>query len=291
MMKKIKHIQWSARKTRDCIYLPSEFDTKYSRGVLGLVTGSTTYPGAAVLTSSAALATGIGMVRFQPVRAPLSLSRKNLVESLVLHSSPEVVTKPGAVTAWLLGSGVANSGGLHTLLRQRDMAREIDDQVPLVLDAGALHLTGKTRTPTLITPHAGELAVLLNSRGVEVSSAKISAHPDEWVVFASKKLRVSVLLKGSKTYLSDGAEIIEMPRATPWLATAGTGDVLAGIVGAVVASNSRSIMEGAMSIIKAGASGAFIHAKAADFASFGGPISAQQISHKISEVINKIIRS
>ncbi|NBY38157.1 MAG: hypothetical protein EBQ63_00950 [Actinobacteria bacterium] len=145
MSKKTGHIEWSARKTKKYIYRPHEFDSKYSRGVLGLITGSTTYPGAAVLTASAAMATGIGMVRFQPVRSPFNLSKRNFVESLVLGSSPEVVVKSGDVSAWLLGSGVANSGGVNTWLRQRDITRAIHDHVPLVLDAGALHLAGKSK--------------------------------------------------------------------------------------------------------------------------------------------------
>ena len=289
MSKKTEHIEWSARKTKKYIYHPNEFDSKYSRGVLGLITGSTTYPGAAVLTASAAMATGIGMVRFQPVRSPFNLSKRYFVQSLVLGSSPEVVVKKGAVSAWLLGSGVANSGGVNTWLRQRDFTRAIHDHVPLVLDAGALHLAGKSKSPTLITPHVGELAALMCARGENVSSVKIAAQPDVWVKQASEKLGVSVLLKGSVTYLSDGDEVIELPKATPWLATAGTGDVLAGIIGAIVASNSQSIMDGTMSIIEAGASGAFIHERAAEKASNGGPISAAKINENIAQVISSII--
>jgi hydroxyethylthiazole kinase-like uncharacterized protein yjeF len=289
MSKETGHIKWSARKTKKYIYIPNAFDSKYSRGVLGLVTGSTTYPGAAVLTASAAMTTGVGMVRFQPVRSPFNPSKRNLVETLVIGSSPEVVVKKGPVTAWLLGSGVANSGGVNTWLRQRDFTRALHNHVPLVLDAGALHLAGKSKSPTLITPHAGELAALMSARGEKVSSAKIAAQPDEWVKRASEKLGVSVLLKGSVTYLSDGDEIIELPKATPWLATAGTGDVLAGIIGAIVASNSQSIMDGTMSINEAGASGAFIHARAAEKASNGGPVSAVKINEKIAQVISSII--
>ena len=127
------------------------------------------------------------------------------------------------------------------------------------------------------------------ARGENVSSVKIAAQPDEWVKRATEKLGVSVLLKGSITFLADGERVIEMPRATPWLATAGTGDVLAGIIGAIVACNSKDIVDGTMSIIEAGASGAFIHARAAEKASNGGPISAVKINEKIAQVIPSII--
>ena len=88
---------FTARDAAQCIITPSDLDHKYSRGVLGLITGSAQYPGAAVLTTSAALATGLGMARFH--------SSSGLAH-LVLHDAPETVVQPGPVTAWLAGSGI-----------------------------------------------------------------------------------------------------------------------------------------------------------------------------------------
>ena len=88
---------WKARDAKKCIIIPSELDNKYSRGVLGVITGSAKFPGAAVLSTASASATGLGMIRFH--------SNSGLAH-LVLHSNPEVVVQPGAVTAWLAGSGI-----------------------------------------------------------------------------------------------------------------------------------------------------------------------------------------
>ena len=83
---------FTSRDAARCIIVPSDLDHKYSRGVLGVITGSAQYPGAAVLTTAAASATGLGMIRFH--------SSSGLAH-LVLHTSPEVVVQPGPVTAWL----------------------------------------------------------------------------------------------------------------------------------------------------------------------------------------------
>ena len=141
---------WSSKDAARCIVIPSDLDNKYSRGVLGIITGSAQYPGAAVLTTSAALATGLGMARFH--------SSSGLAH-LVLHQSPEVVVQPGPVTAWLAGSGIHHKkySDFTTFLRHRWFTLLNRQTVPTVLDAGALHLAGKLEQPTLITPHAGEL--------------------------------------------------------------------------------------------------------------------------------------
>ena len=104
--------KWTARDTAKCIIIPSDLDHKYSRGVLGVITGSAQYPGAAVLTSSAASATGVGMIRFH--------SSSGLAH-LVLHSTPSVVVQPGKVTAWLMGSGIETKkySDFTTWLRHR----------------------------------------------------------------------------------------------------------------------------------------------------------------------------
>jgi hydroxyethylthiazole kinase-like uncharacterized protein yjeF len=273
---------WRARDVKKCIIVPSELDNKYSRGVLGIITGSAKFPGAAVLTSASASATGLGMIRFH--------SNSGLAH-LVLHSNPEVVVQPGAVTAWLAGSGIDSKrySDLTTWLRHRWFSLLSKQSVPTVLDAGALHLAGTFDQPTLITPHAGELARLLTQRGITVTAEAIEGNPKKWAVIASEKLKVVVLLKGSHTIVADGDSIIELPVSTSWLATAGSGDVLAGIVGALISTNYIEILNDRNRLSEVAASAAYIHNSAALLASRDAPISAPQIIECIPDVIRKIM--
>jgi hydroxyethylthiazole kinase-like uncharacterized protein yjeF len=273
---------WRARDVKKCIITPSELDNKYSRGVLGVITGSAKYPGAAVLTVASASATGLGMIRFH--------SNSGLAH-LVLHSNPEAVVQPGPVTAWLAGSGIDSRrySDFTTWLRHRWFTLISKQSVPTILDAGALYLAGKFDQPTLITPHAGELARLLTQRGITVTSEAIEGNPKKWAITASEKLGVVVLLKGSQTVVADGDSIIELPVSTPWLATAGSGDVLAGIVGALVATNYIEILNDRNRLSEVAASAAFIHNSAALLASRDAPITSTQIIGCIPDVIRKIM--
>jgi NAD(P)H-hydrate repair Nnr-like enzyme with NAD(P)H-hydrate dehydratase domain len=101
---------------------------------------------------------------------------------------------------------------------------------------------------------------------------------------------VTVLLKGSKTVVAQGDFVISLPRATPFLATAGSGDVLAGIIGALVATNYIEILNDSKRLAHVAATGAFIHNQAALLASQGGPITASDISLHIQEVIRKLLK-
>jgi hydroxyethylthiazole kinase-like uncharacterized protein yjeF len=274
--------QWSSKDAARCIIVPSELDHKYSRGVLGIITGSAQYPGAAVLTTSAACATGLGMARFH--------SSSGLAH-LVLHQCPEVVVQPGPVTAWLAGSGIDQKkySDVTTFLRHRWFALLRAQSVPTVLDAGALHLAGKLSQPTLITPHAGELSLLLARHGITVSSELIEADPITWAKKTSELLDVTVLLKGARTIVAQGDLVIALGKATSYLATAGSGDVLAGIIGALVATNYIEILNSRERLAEVAATGAYIHNQAALLASRGAPISASQISPHINEAIRKIL--
>lgn len=275
--------KWTARDAAKCIITPSDLDHKYSRGVLGVITGSARFPGAAVLSTAAASATGIGMIRFH--------SSSGLAH-LVLHSTPSVVVQPGKVTAWLVGSGIESKkfADITTWMRHRWYKLTTLQSVPTVLDAGALHLAGSLEQPTLITPHSGELSKLLISRGVQVTPEAIEGDPKKWVQIAAETLGVTVLLKGSTTYVANDSVLIQLPVATPWLATAGTGDVLAGIIGALVATNTIEILNDYNHLAAVAATGAFIHARAADAASNGGPINAEAIIGCIPRVITQLIK-
>jgi hydroxyethylthiazole kinase-like uncharacterized protein yjeF len=275
--------KWTAKDASRCIITPSDLDHKYSRGVLGIITGSARFPGAAVLTSSAASVTGLGMIRFH--------SSSGLAH-LVLHTTPSVVVQPGKVTAWLVGSGIESKkySDFTTWLRHRWFKLTTLQSVPTVLDAGALHLAGSLEQPTLITPHSGELSRLLVARGVQVTSEAIEGDPKKWVQIAADTLGVTVLLKGSTTYVANDSTLIQLPVATPWLATAGSGDVLAGIIGALIATKTVEILNDYEQLAKVAATGAFIHARAAESASNGGPINAEAIIKFIPSVISQLIK-
>lgn len=275
--------KWSARDSAKCIIKPSDLDNKYSRGVLGVITGSAKYPGAAVLSTAAASATGIGMIRFH--------SSSGLAH-LVLHATPSVVVQPGKVTAWLAGSGIDSkrNSDITTWLRHRWYKLLKLQTVPTILDAGALHLAGSLAQPTLITPHSGELSKLLTARGISVTLEAIEGDPKKWVQAAAETLKVTVLLKGATTYVANETMIIELPVATPWLATAGTGDVLAGIIGALVATNTVEILNDHQNLLYLAATAAFIHASAAEKQSQGGPINAEGIIKSIPDVIAHLLK-
>lgn len=275
--------KWSARDAAKCIITPSDLDHKYSRGVLGLITGSAQFPGAAVLTTAAASATGVGMVRFH--------SSSGLAH-LVLHTTPSTVVQPGKVAAWLVGSGIdaKKYSDFTTWLRHRWFKLIRLQSVPTILDAGALSLAGSLEQPTVITPHSGELARLLSARGVQVTAEAIEGDPKKWVQNAAETLGVTVLLKGATTYVANDELLIQLPVATPWLATAGSGDVLAGIMGALVATNAIEILNDYNHLAYVAASAAFVHNQAAEKASGGGPINAEAIIEAIPETVAKLLK-
>lgn len=274
--------KWGSKDSARYIVTPSDLDHKYSRGTLGVITGSAQYPGAAVLTTRAALETGLGVLRFH--------SSSGLAH-LVLHQSPEALVQPGPVTAWLAGSGIHHKkySDFTTWLRHRWFTLLKAQSVPTLLDAGALHLAGTLSQPTLITPHAGELSRLFASRKIIASSEAIEADPRRWAQSASQTLGVTVLLKGSTTVVCNGDYLIELPKATPWLATAGSGDVLAGIIGALMATNYIEILNDENALAEIAATGAWIHNRAALAASDGGPITASALIEEVQQTVASLL--
>jgi hydroxyethylthiazole kinase-like uncharacterized protein yjeF len=261
-------VHWTARDAADMIARPSATDDKYTRGVLGVATGSERYPGAAVLGVSAALATGVGMVRYLGHDRPTAL---------VLAACPEAVVEAGRVQAWLAGSGMDEAAA-----DAPDLQHHVAEGLPTVLDAGALSLARRATAPTVITPHARELARLL-----DVDPGEVTADPQRAAAGAAASLGVVVLLKGSSTVVAspDGA-LIACDPATPWLATAGTGDVLAGILGALVATHAADLESGDERMLaRLAASASVIHAAAASRASAGGPFTVSALVEAIPATV------
>ena len=251
---------WTPDDAARLIAVPGPGDDKYSRGVLGVVTGSDQYPGAAVLGVEAALRTGVGMVRYLgPPHAT----------TLVLQRRPEAVASDGRVQAWLLGSGMD-----HAALDTGPLHRALDQGLPTVLDGGALELFERATGPVVITPHAGELARLLG-----VARETID---EQAAITASQQLGVAVLLKGHRSYAVGGAARLVASSAPSWLATAGAGDALAGILGALVATHSVESLD---TLAELAATASVIHGLAAERASAGGPLTILDLAREVSPTI------
>ncbi|MFP7832842.1 NAD(P)H-hydrate dehydratase [Marisediminicola sp. LYQ134] len=261
---------WTPADSARHIAVPQSSDDKYSRGVLGVVTGSTMYPGAAVLGVEAALHTGVGMLRYLGDSRPTDL---------VLQRRPEVVTADGRVQAWLLGSGIdAETRDDRASGRLRDA---IAQGVPTVLDAGALDLVGEVAGASVITPHYGELGRMLG-----VDRSRVADEPALWAERASVDFGVTVLLKGSSTFVADahGSRLV-VTTPTSWLATAGAGDALGGILGALVATHSAQIERDERTLARLAATAASIHGAAAAEASAGGPLTVLDLAYAVPRVI------
>lgn len=265
---------------------PERRSHKYSRGVLGVVAGSQRYPGAAVLACKGALAAGVGMVRYL---GPPE------VADLVRQACPEVVSGPESpaeahVQAWLLGSGL-DDGAHEQLERVREAAAT---GLPLVADAGALPALPLGLAPQMVlTPHAGELADLLARYGAGTGRSGVDDATLAAVGQAAALTGATVLLKGATTLVSaPTGTVFSQAEATPWMATAGSGDVLAGVLGALLAQLSGNeeaftahgiAAEDRWAAIAAMA--ASVHGRAGRAGSGGGPVTATAIAAAVPEVL------
>lgn len=250
---------------------PSAGDDKYSRGVIGFATGSRDYPGAALLGVDGAVSAGIGMVRYH---GPAE------VREALLIRRPEVVFKDGGVNAWVVGSGMAASDP-ESMVRVRSA---LDQGMPAVVDAGAI-----SRLPAhpqiIVTPHAGELAVALG-----ISRAEVEAAPAEHALIGAAKLGATVVLKGNVTHIaSQFGDEFTFPPATAWLATAGTGDVLAGIIGALLANRMADETSPSVSLARIASAGVVVHSIAAERASNGGPFMLAGLVEQIPRAVADLL--
>ncbi|PWN04728.1 bifunctional ADP-dependent NAD(P)H-hydrate dehydratase/NAD(P)H-hydrate epimerase [Nocardioides silvaticus] len=240
---------------------PGPHAQKYTRGVVGVRAGSAAYPGAALLCVAGAECGLAGMVRY--VGDPSVADR-------VRAARPEVVGD-GRVQAWVVGSG--SHDGAEEALRAA-----LADDVPLVVDADALAFADRVgAAPAVLTPHAGELAAML---GVERD--EIEAAPLRHARAAAERYRTTVLLKGRHTLVAEpGRPVRVTTSGTPWLATAGAGDVLSGVIGALLAAG--------LSPYDAASVGSWLHGAAATLASQGGPIVAGDAARALPAVVATLV--
>ncbi|WP_432111633.1 NAD(P)H-hydrate dehydratase [Streptomyces sp. YPW6] len=245
--------------------VPGAESDKYRRGVVGVVAGSERYPGAAVLAVAGALRGGAGAVRYVGPGADAVIAR--FPETLV-HAGPP--SKAGRVQAWVVGPGLGDGRAAEAAV-----ADVLAADVPVLVDADGLRLldagTVRTRTaPTVLTPHAGEAAALLGTAREEVESGRLTA-----VRELAARYRATVLLKGSTTLIAEARDtpVRVNPTGTSWLATAGSGDVLSGLTGSLLAAG--------LAPRDAASVGAYLHGLAARHGSGGAPVSAQDVADGI----------
>jgi len=262
--------------------IPKRDDHKYSRGVLGVVAGSVAYPGAAVLTVAGAFEAGVGMLRYLgPMRS----------RDLVLAHRPEVVAGGGKCQAWVLGPGVAPDDTDQTMSITRIIETCADDGTPCVVDAGGLDFVpGHVEENIVLTPHAGELVRLLEERGEKVEIHTVEEDPGRWALRAAELTGATVLLKGNTTVVArPGGTLITQVSAPSWLATAGAGDVLSGMLGALLASSADAIAADSDVMAELAATASLVHAKAAARASGGGPVTALAVSNAVPAAVREIL--
>ncbi|MEO7753747.1 MAG: NAD(P)H-hydrate dehydratase [Terracoccus sp.] len=261
--------------------VPGPSDDKYSRGVLGVVAGGESYAGAALLSVTAAVEAGAGMVRYVGTPTPAGLVRAAV---------PEAVHGAGRVQAWLVGPGLDVNAHDDGAADQLAVARDaVASDLPLVLDAGGLDLldpaSGPRSAPTLLTPHAGELARLLTRfEEADVTRQEVEGDPLGHARRLATRTGATVLVKGSTTLVVDpdgDGPVRSQADAPAWLATAGAGDVLAGLVGTLLASG--------LTPLDAGSLGALVHGVTADRVSGGGPLRALAVAHGIRPTVRDLL--
>ena len=244
---------------------PGPESDKYRRGVLGLLAGSDRFGGAVVLATGGAVRGGAGMVRVVTASAAAEAVRQAWPEAvLTVHPDDpgwDLIGSVGRVQAWVAGPGMGT--GQDAVAR---LAAILGTGLPVLVDADGLTILSQHRDllprqpPTLITPHAGELARLLGTEAASVEARRL-----EHARRAAAELGVTVLLKGSTTVVADrrGGPVFVNPTGTPWLATAGSGDVLSGLAGSLLAQG--------LPPAEAGITAAYLHGIAARLAAAGGP--------------------
>jgi hydroxyethylthiazole kinase-like uncharacterized protein yjeF len=248
---------------------PGPRDDKYTRGVVGVAAGSSTYPGAGVLCTGSAVHGGAGMVRYAGSAAEHVRSR--WPEVIVTEGKP---SEAGRVQAWVVGPGIGTDDAAAGLLRD-----VLAQDVPVLVDADGLTLLAqepelaRSRTaPTVLTPHDREFERVAGPVGVDrVGAARRAA----------AELGVTLLLKGNATVVAgpDGSAYVN-PTGTPWLATAGSGDVLSGLGGALLA--------GGLEPATAAALAAYVHGLAGSIAAGGATTSAVGVLDALPDALRTI---
>lgn len=247
-------------------------DDKYSRAVVGVATGSASYPGAAVLSVAGASAGPAGMVRYAGAAADLVRAEYPAVVAT------DRVGDAGKVQAWAGGSGLGTDERAVTELRALLAAA-----VPVCLDADAItmlvngHFSGSLRArsaPLVLTPHDREFARLAGSL----------PGPDrvEAALRLAVKTKAVILLKGCRTVVATpGGQAFVNPTGTPALATAGSGDVLTGLLGSLLAAG--------LPPERAAMAASYVHGLAGGIAAADGPVTAADVAGALRTAVGRVL--
>jgi hydroxyethylthiazole kinase-like uncharacterized protein yjeF len=242
---------------------------KYRRGVVGVAAGSERYPGAAVLAVGAALHGGVGAVRYAGAAAREVVRAHP--EALVGEGGPK---DAGRVQAWVVGPGLSQDADA-----ERAVEEALAAGVPVLVDADGLRLLARRGTApadALLTPHAGEAVALLAGIGVTATRDQVEAERLRYARELARGYGCTVLLKGSTTVVTGPSGPARVnPTGTPQLATAGSGDVLSGLAGALLAAG--------LSPLDAGSVAAYLHGLAGRLSSDGAPTTAGAITAALPE--------
>lgn len=257
---------WGASEVAARYPWPGPLSDKYSRGAVGVDTGSHEYPGAAVLSTAGAVYSGAGFVRYV-----------GPAKDAVVAALPNVVPVTGRVQAWLLGCGWGDRPDGAAVLQRR-----LSEHLPTVVDADAIGLFGQAlagrtaqaagwSSDVLLTPHAGELASLLG-----IDRSQVEDDPITHGCAAASSLGVTVLLKGATQYVVEPTGRVTLAVAGPaWTAHAGSGDTLAGMCAAMLAAGRSARIAGLL--------GASLQAIAAR--NFPGPRPPQDLVKHLPDVV------
>ncbi len=265
---------------------PTAESDKYRRGVLGVLAGSQQFTGAAVLSVGGAIRGGAGMIRLLAARPAADVVRQHWPEAVItVHDEPlarpaaEVVEGTGRVQAWVAGPGMGTGEDAAALL-----AAVLATDLPVLVDADGLTVLAAHKdllrrgAPTLLTPHAGELARLLGGDRTDIEARRL-----ESARRGAAELGATVLLKGSTTVIAGPAAdepVLVNPTGTSWLATAGSGDVLSGLAGSLLAQG--------LAPARAAATAAYLHGLAARLAADGAPIGAFDLVSSLPDALRTV---
>lgn len=254
---------WTAEEYAALLPLPAANDHKNDRGRVLVVAGSSAFPGAAILAARGAMRAGAGYVTLAVPEAMVPIAQAHLQAAPVVGlpqsrghalssaALDKVLQLARDYDAVVLGPGLTLADG--AVVTSRGVVARL--KLPLVVDADALNalvdaheILEKRTSPTVLTPHPGELARLLSTTPERIQADRVASSAK----LAAKN--TAVVLKGAGTVISGSGQQVVNTSGTPALATAGSGDVLSGIIGALLAQG--------LTPFDAGALGAYLHGRA-----------------------------
>jgi ADP-dependent NAD(P)H-hydrate dehydratase / NAD(P)H-hydrate epimerase len=236
-----------------------------------------------VLAVGAAIHGGAGMVRLVSATHTLEVVRQHWPEAVLSDDTgkpgAQAIEAAGRVQAWAAGPGMGTGPDAASRL-----AAVLATNLPVLVDADGITILAEHPElldrdgPTVITPHAGELARLLKADRSDIEARRL-----HYATMAARQLSVTVLLKGSTTVIAtpdDSEPVLVNPTGTSWLATAGSGDVLSGLTGALLAQGAAPA--------SAAAAGAYLHGLAGRLAAEGAPIGATDLISALPAAIRAV---